>query len=733
MPLLSALSRVLTSSEPAASRGAEVITSDGRSLPLVGARLAGEAKGGIARLVLEQTFENRHAETLHVTYRMPLPADGAVSAYAFQIADRTISGRVDRKAAAREQFEQAVAQGKTAALLEQNTNDIFTQQIGNLPAGETLIAKITVDVRLAWLPEGEWELRFPTVIGPRYVGADDSEQVVRDTAIETAVGGVAARIAIELAIGDAIVDGRKAASPTHSIRTRDDGTLELRDPAASASREAARTRMMIERAALDRDLVVRWPVATRDVGLAIDVARRGNGDVFGLLTIVPPARAAKTLGIARDLIVLLDTSGSMSGAPLDKAKQVVAMLIESLGEADRLELIEFSMSARRYKRAPVAGIAREKAEAIRWVRTRVADGGTEMGSAVFEALSALRPGAQRQVVLVTDGYVGGEQKIVKLLHENLPKSCRLHVLGIGSSVNRSLATAMARAGRGAEVLVGLDEDLERGAKRMVDRTRMPVLTNVEIAGSALVRHAPEHVPDVFEGAPVVAAVALRPEGGELVVRGDLARDRWEQRIRVPARREGEGNQAIAALYAREHVADLETRWTIGDQQSLDREIEATGLAFQIATRLTSWVAIDESRTVTGPSRHEAVPQELPYGTQAASFGLRASAAMITTESVVLEAGEYDAPTFAGSSNMAPGSFAPPEPFAKTLMSTRTGMIRSVEKVEPAPMLPAPPVATTPVVTKMPPAPLKHRSRLPMLLMIVLLALAIAALLWWLVL
>src|SRR5262249_18730912 len=156
------------------TRGAEVVTRDGRSLPMVSARLTAEAQGGIARLVLEQRFENRHAEILHVSYRMPLPVDAAVSGYAFELAGRTIAGRVDRKRAAREQFERAVASGKTAALLEQDRADIFTQSIGNLPAGEALTARISIDQKLVWLTEGEWELRFPTVIGPRYFGAADT-------------------------------------------------------------------------------------------------------------------------------------------------------------------------------------------------------------------------------------------------------------------------------------------------------------------------------------------------------------------------------------------------------------------------------------------------------------------------------------------------------------------------------------------------------------------------------
>lgn len=611
------------------SSGAELVTVDGRSLPLVGARLVGEARGGLARCVLEQRFENRYDETLRVRYRMPLPADGAVSAYEFELAGRVVAGRVHRKAEAREKFEVAIARGQTAALLEEDRADIFTQELGNILPGEAIVARITIDQRLVWLAgtsrlgdgpfEGEWELRFPTVIGPRYVGAHDTEDDARETHVQVAPGQIPARISIELAIGDAILGGRKPSSPSHELRV-------------GAGRVALRARQG-ER--LDRDLVVRWPVATPDVGLSLATARgegAGAGNAYGLLTIVPPAPAAGAKAIARDLTVLLDTSGSMAGLPLDTAKVVVALLIESLGDGDRLELIEFSDRPRRYRGDAIAATPAAKRDAIAWVESRVAGGGTEMAGGVREALRALRPGAQRQVVVVTDGYVGGERQIVGLLRGDLPRSCRLHVLGVGSAVNRSLATALARAGRGVEVIAGLagpaggGDDVERAAARLIAHTRAPVLVDLELSGSALVAQAPEQVPDVFAGAPVVAGLALRPEGGELVVRGALARGGWEQRLRVPALRPGEGSPAIAKLYARECVADLEARATVGEQEDTDREIEALGIGFQIATRLTSWVAIDERRRAVGPGRTEDVPQELPYGTSAGSFGLRAAAA-----------------------------------------------------------------------------------------------------------
>ncbi|CAN5905000.1 hypothetical protein BH11MYX2_BH11MYX2_04160 [soil metagenome] len=596
------VSALFPTTKHGASTGAELVTLDGRVLPLIATTLHADARGGIARFVLEQTFRNSYSERLHVTYRMPLPADGAVSGYAFVIGERTITGVVDKKQQARERFERAVSEGKTAALLEQERQDIFTQQIGNVPAGESIVARIAVDARLAWLPEGEWELRFPTVIGARYIGQSDTMSDAHATHVKVTEQPLGVQVGMTLAIGDKLQG--KASSSTHAIERGTDGVITL----AAGAR-------------LDRDVVVRWPVATPSAGLSLATARPAAGDeAFGLVTIVPPARNAKATPVARDLIVLLDTSGSMGGIPLEKAQAVVCLLLDTLTERDRFELTEFNTAPSRYLPDAEFATVGAKRAAIAWVKSRVAGGGTEIREGVLEAMKTLRIGAQRQVIAVTDGYVGGEHQILRALDEHLPASCRLHVLGVGSAVNRSLATALARVGRGAEVIVGPDEDPERSAKRLLDRTAMPMLTNVTIAGDAVISHTPAKVPDVFEGAPLVAGVELSPLGGEIIVKGETADGPWEQRTVVLPLSASEGNQAICALYARERVADLEAMSLL---ETPDQTIEALGIRFQISTRLTSWVAIDEARVHAGPDRTENVPQEVPYGTKAQAFGLRA--------------------------------------------------------------------------------------------------------------
>ncbi|HEY8079758.1 MAG TPA: VIT domain-containing protein [Labilithrix sp.] len=579
------------------AHGPELVGEDGRVVPLASASLRIEAGGGLARIVLEQTFENASDDVLRLTYKMPLPVDGAVSGYAFVIGDRKIIGRVDPKAQARQRFEKALAEGRTAALLEQEKADIFTQEIGNVPPRKTIVARITIDQRLTWLDEGAWELRFPTVIGLRYQD---------DVGIATSGEPLASRLDMTMRIADTLASGRSVESVSHAIEA-EGNELRLRS-----------------RARLDRDVVVRWPVAKPEMGVSLACARPSIGATdlaYGLLTIVPPERARET-AVPRDLIVLLDTSGSMGGTPLAHAKRIVRSLLASLGPKDRFEVVEFSSRPNAFHAGPLFATERDKKAAIAWVDGRSAGGGTEMHTAVLEALKSLRPDAQRQVVLVTDGYIGGEERIVALLSDDLPDACRMHMVGVGAAPNRALSSAIARAGRGVEVMAAIGEDLERATARLLAKTDAPVLTDVVLTGDALLAQAPEHVPDVFAGAPVLAGVQLRPEGGEIVVSGKLARGEWVQRVRVPAIAEGEGNAAIAALWARERVADLDVKWAMGrNAEGIDRAVERIGVDFQIATRLTSWIAVDAHRSVDPytPSRTVSVPQELPYGTSLASF------------------------------------------------------------------------------------------------------------------
>src|SRR3954469_8151933 len=300
------------------SSGGRLVTADGRTLPLLGASLRADAKGGLCRVVLEQRFRNPYEQPLRVTYRMPLPADGAVSGYAFTLGDKRIEGEVDQKAKARDRFERAIVEGRTAGLVEQERQSVFTQELGNLPPGQELVAELTVEQKLAWLPEGAGEWRFPTVVAPRYLGEPGRVADHDRVTVSVADGPLPPRVSMAIAVRDAVPSNARPESPSHPVRAslsggRWDVTL---------SEEAG--------ARLDRDVVVRWAAAASEPGVALEAAwPSGRPLGYGLLTLTPPAPAVEPESTPRDLILLVDTSGSMSGEPLDLARRILAAMVDS--------------------------------------------------------------------------------------------------------------------------------------------------------------------------------------------------------------------------------------------------------------------------------------------------------------------------------------------------------------------------------------------------------------------
>lgn len=602
------------------SSGGRLVSVDGRTLPLTGASLSADARAGVVRVTLSQTFHNPHAEPLRVTYSLPLPAEAAVSGFSFTIGDRRIVGEVDTRQQARQRFEDAVLEGRTAALLDQERTSLFTQEVGNVPPRLSVICEVTLDQKLAWLPDGCWEWRFPTVVAPRYLGEPGRVADHAKVTVDVADQALPVKLSLGLTIRDRLADGARPESPSHPLHT----VRGLQATDVTFADDAG--------VRLDRDVVVRWRAAQLKVGLELDVARPAQGRTadaaYGLLTLVPPSVEARLTAIPRDLIVLLDTSGSMSGQPLDQARRFTAALIDTLDDRDSLELIEFSSSPRRWKREPVSATPSNRKEAQRWLSGLRASGGTEMASGIIEALAPLRVEAQRQVVLITDGLIGSEHEVLEAIGRRLPSGSRVHTIGVGSGVNRSLTQPAARAGRGVELVMGLGEDVEVLVRRLLARTVAPLLTDVMLEGPALLLSAPQRLPDVYAGSPALLSMKLAASGGRLTVRARTAVGDFEEHLEVPATERGQGSRAVTTLFARELVEDLETQKLVEPGAPVDAAVTSLGIDFQISTRLTSWVAVSEQMTVDPrlPRRNVTQPHELAWGLSAEGVGLRASRA-----------------------------------------------------------------------------------------------------------
>jgi Ca-activated chloride channel family protein len=587
-----------------ASNGALLVSTSGRTLPLRDITVTSEAAGGIARTVLRQHFTNPHAQTLDLEYQFPLPADGAVAAYQVRAGQRIITGRIAPRDQAQQEFDEARLEGRTAGLVDQERPNFFTQRLGNIPASTDVVVDLTIDHPLAWIAGGTWEWRFPTVIAPRYLGSEGTVPDHRRVTVDVAASDPGARASVTLTLGDDLATA--PTSPTHAV-VPDRQRVTL---AADA--------------ALDRDIVIRWAAVEQTPGCTLRSMRprEGAGDAaYGLLTIVPPATVDRA--IARDLILLVDVSGSMSGRPLEHLKAVVTTLVETLDDGDRLEMIAFASNARRYKPMAVNATPDERRLACAWIRALEAGGGTELIPAIVEALRPMRHDATRQVVVVTDGQIGFESSAVRAIRDGLPTGSRLHAVGLGSASNRGFIHPAARAGRGVEIVVDLDDTAERSAQRIAAAVREPAVVDVAIEGTALL-DAATHLPDLLTGSPVVAPLRLHASGGMLMIRGRTHQGWWEERVTVAPIAPGDGMESIRALWARQAIEDLELDLACGaNHKTTDRLIEQLALEHGVASRLTSWIAIAHEPDVdpTDPVRVERIPQALPYGVSTDGFAV----------------------------------------------------------------------------------------------------------------
>ncbi|MCP3982088.1 MAG: VWA domain-containing protein [bacterium] len=611
-----------------------LVTVDGRTFPLRSAALRSRAEGGIAETELTQRYENPYDEALEVLYTMPLPADAAVVGYTITLGERVITGRVETVENAKQEYREALEQGRTAGLLEQHRPDTFMQKLGNIPAGEAATVEIRVLQPLAFLTGEErgpsWEYRFPSVVGVRYHGepgrVTDAEQL---DAPRADGAGTPATLELDLTLADGDPAALAAGSPSHLL--------------ATAGAEAGAHVSLAETPRLDRDLVVQWRAAQPDVGMRLVEGRGLDGDDgrYGLLTITPPAAPQRTW--ARDLTILLDASGSMSGWPLECSKQLVLSLLDSLNANDRFEVLAFSNRVEHLTPTLCAGGANNVRRAKQAVEALSAGGGTEMAGALRDALKPLGPESQRQVILMTDGYIGFENEVVRNVLDGLQDRCRVHAVGVGSAPNRSLTRGVARAGRGVELFVENGETPQLAADRLLAATVDPVLTELGVSGTAVREVAPQRPRDVLAGQPIVLTVELDPNGGTVKASGMMPDGLWRRSLQVDKLTPQTTATPIplGALFGREAVEEQETLAAAGED--VDARIEALGLRHRIATRRTSLVAVADEPSVDPkqPRRRRKLEVELPVGVSAHDVGLMPTGICLDQRSLC-------APTLIGS-------------------------------------------------------------------------------------
>lgn len=586
------------------------------AMPLKGTSADVRIAGPIANVTVEQTYVNTGEKTLEATYVFPASTRAAVHAMTMQIGNRTLSAEVQEREQARKTYEEARDEGRSASLLEQQRPNVFQMRVANILPGDTI--RVTLQYTESITPEaGTYEFVYPTVVGPRYADPTEDEATPRDQWVENPYlrGGEALPYTFdftaEVAAGLPI---QQVAVPSHDVDVTFDDS----------------TRARIEVTGDDggnRDVIVRYELRGKEITPGL-LLHEGEEENHFLMMLQPPERVRADAVPPREYVFILDVSGSMRGFPLDVAKDVLRDLIGPLRPQDRFNVLLFAASSKVWSESSRPASEAAVADALSFIDRQRGGGGTELVSALREALALPRPEANvsRSVVVVTDGYVSFEREAFDVIRDGLG-AANLFTFGIGSSVNRFLIEGMARAGMGEPFVVTASSEASAMASRFRRYVSTPALTQVEASFDGFDAYdvTPRRVPDLFAERPIVLFGKWRGRSdGTIRVRGRTGEGTFERSLRVnrftPSRGDDGSNAALRYLWARHRIAQLSDAQQIRETDDTKQAITDLGLAYNLLTRYTSFVAVDTEVRADGEVVAVTQPLPLPQGVPNTAVG-----------------------------------------------------------------------------------------------------------------
>jgi Ca-activated chloride channel family protein len=589
--------------------------------PLKHTSVKAEISGFLSRVSVTQEFENPFKEKIEAVYTFPLPQAAAVDDMTMIVGERTVRGRILRREQAQAVYEAAKNNGQVASLLDQERPNIFTQSVANIMPGEKVTVVISYVETLKY-EDGSYEFVFPMVVGPRYVPgaatgqqgggfAPDTTKVPDGSRITPQVAARGMRaghdISVEVSL-DAGVPLDDLQSSSHAVDVQKTGAgravVKLKDAETIPN----------------KDFILKYDVAGRKVEDAVLTHRSGKGGFFTLI-LQPPDRVTAEDVTPKEIVFVLDTSGSMGGFPIEKAKEAMKLALDGLYPQDTFNLITFAGDTNILFPQPVAATKENLDKAQKFLETREGGGGTEMMKAIRAALDPSDAADHIRIVcFMTDGYVGDDMTIIGEVQKH--PNARVFSFGIGSSVNRFLLDKMAEYGRGEVEYVGLDDDGSAAARRFHERVRSPLLTDISVdwAGLPVADVYPQRIPDLFSAKPVMLTGRFTGGGkGVIRLKGKMSGRDFVREIPVELPEQQPQHDVLATLWARTRIDDLMGQDYGGAQNGhmrsdLQETITQLGLEYRLMTQFTSFVAVEEM-TITdgGAPRRVEVPVEMPEG------------------------------------------------------------------------------------------------------------------------
>ncbi len=605
--------------------GLTIIEPDGKpgtACLLEHTSVTADIAGFMTQVRVTQVFRNTADKAIEAVYTFPLSSTAAVHDMTMKIGERVVKGVIMRREEAREIYDKAKAAGKAASLLDQERPNIFTQSVANIMPGDKVEITITYSEILPF-KDGAFSFMFPMVVGPRFIPgepsgasgtgwAHDTNKVPDASRITPPVAKEGTRAGHDIDLTVTINAGVRIGEITsklHEVTIQRDG-----DTKATVSLKDAKE-------IPNRDFVLAYAVAGDAIRSGV-IAHKDGPEGYVAIIMIPPKRVTPAEIAPREMIFVIDCSGSQRGRPLDKAKETMRYFIDKMGPNDTFNIIDFNTGARQLFSEPKPNTAEYREKALNYMQKLQAQGGTWMGSAVEQVAKAPAPENRLRIVtFMTDGYVGNDFEIIGLT-QKLRGVSRWFPFGTGNSVNHFLLEQMARVGGGEAEIINLNSPSEKVASDFYERIATPVLIDATLSfeGVDLTDIYPAQVSDLWAQKPLVFKARYTKGGkGTITIKGFASGKPYEQTLSVTLPETEKDNAAIPAIWARAKVDDLmDKEWMLIQQRKpspeVKEEIIKTALAHKIMTQYTSFVAVEE-RVVNKDGKLETVtvPVELPHG------------------------------------------------------------------------------------------------------------------------
>ncbi len=592
-----------------------------------------QVSGLINHVKIKQSFHNKSREWRQATYVFPLPDKAAVNSMKITIGERLIVGKVHEKLVAKKIYMAAKKAGKKAALTEQQRPNLFSQRVANIAPNETVTVMLEYIEPVSYR-DGLFSLRFPMTLTPRYVPAAMLLELT-DADLDIAVSGAGwgfspANILADTT--DLLPPFRKVAITANdkrnpiSINVNLDMGMTLKSVDSlfhpivlSRKEDKYQLKLAGNTASMDRDFVLQWQP---DVGTEPKAAlfnETVNGENYVLLMVLPPAPTALSKILPKEIIYVVDTSGSMGGESIKQARQSLAFALEQLSPADRFNVIAFNSSAKQFYPSAVAATPNNIRSAKAQVNKLQANGGTDMMSALELALTGDDDiNSLRQIVFITDGSVDNEDQLYKYIAAKLGAS-RLFTVGIGAAPNSWFMRKAAEFGRGTYTHIGSSSGVYSKMAALFSKLNSPVANNINIAWPVGFKTEvyPQRIPDLYRGEPLMAVARVTGDGAAsatIKVSGHSPTNDWLRALTYT--RASKNSKGVATLWAREKIAALMDEIISGQAETeIKPKVVAVAVRHQLLSKYTSFVALEEniSRPIDDAVKNSKVANLLPYG------------------------------------------------------------------------------------------------------------------------